>query len=194
MGKTALLVQDIQNGIVSRLASDEAANEYLARLAETVKAARQAGIRIIYVVVRFRPGYPEIHPLNAMFGPIAAAGGDAFTDGHASSQIHPLLAPHEGDVTVVKKRFSSFSGSDLDLVLKSLGVSHVVLTGLSTSGVVLSTVRQAADLDYKITVLEDMCADGDEEVHGVLMRKVFPRQAEVVTAEAWLGGLEGKDV
>lgn len=194
MGNTVLLVQDIQNGIVSRLASDESANEYLQKLAETVQAARQSGIRIIYVVVQFRPGYPEIHPLNAMFGPIAAAGGDAFTKGHPSSEIHPLLTPKEGDISVVKKRFSSFSGSDLDLVLRGLGVSHLVLTGLSTSGVVLSTVRQAADLDYKITVLEDMCADGDEEVHEVLMRKVFPRQAEVITAEAWLGGLEGKNV
>jgi nicotinamidase-related amidase len=54
-----------------------------------------------------------------------------------------------------------------------------------TSGVVLSTVRDAADRDYHLTVLEDLCLDPDDEVHRVLMRKVFPTQAEVMTAADW---------
>ena len=61
-----------------------------------------------------------------------------------------------------------------------MGVDTLLLAGVSTSGVVLSTVRDAADRDYRIYVIKDACADRDPEVHDVLMRKVFPRQAWVV--------------
>jgi nicotinamidase-related amidase len=95
------------------------------------------------------------------------------------------VAPLAGEITVTKRRVSAFAGSDLDVVLRSLGVDSLVLTGIATSGVVLSTLRQAADLDFKITVLHDGCADSDDEVHRVLTQKVFPRQASVVSAGEW---------
>jgi nicotinamidase-related amidase len=80
---------------------------------------------------------------------------------------------------------SAFTGSDLEVMLRSFEIKHLVLCGISTSGVVLSTVREAADKDYRITVLSDCCADRDEEVHRVLTTKIFPRQAEVITLEEW---------
>jgi nicotinamidase-related amidase len=58
-----------------------------------------------------------------------------------------------------------------------------------TSGVVLSTVRQAADLDYRLVVLSDACADTDTAAHEVLMGSVFPRQAEVQTVAEWAASL-----
>jgi len=61
----------------------------------------------------------------------------------------------------------------------------MVLAGIATSGVVLSTLREAADKDYRITVLSDGCADADEEVHRVLTTKVFLRQADVMTVDEW---------
>jgi nicotinamidase-related amidase len=90
---------------------------------------------------------------------------------------------------VTKRRVSAFAGSDLDFVLRAGGIDSLVLTGIATSGVVLSTLRQAADLDFELTVLSDACADGDEEVHRVLIEKVFPRQAAVITVADWAGGL-----
>lgn len=72
------------------------------------------------------------------------------------------------------------------MVLRAADVHTLVLTGISTSGVVLSTVRLAADLDYHLTVLEDGCLDADPEVHRVLTEKVFPRQAQVLTVDEWL--------
>jgi len=99
--------------------------------------------------------------------------------------VHPDIAPADGEVTVTKRRVSAFTGSDLEVVLRSFGIQHMVLTGIATSGVVLSTLREAADKDYKLTVIEDCCADGDEEVHRVLTTKVFPRQADVITLEDW---------
>jgi nicotinamidase-related amidase len=93
---------------------------------------------------------------------------------------------------VTKLRVSAFAGSDLAVVLRSGGTAHLVLAGIATSGVVLSTLRQAADLDYRLTVLADGCLDGDPEVHRVLMDKVFPRQAEITTIADWVAGLTGR--
>jgi len=90
------------------------------------------------------------------------------------------------DIVVVKRRVSAFTGSDLEVVLRGRGIGHLVLAGISTSGVVLSTVREAADKDYQLTVLKDICADVDPEVHAVLVDKVFPRQATVMTTEEWM--------
>ena len=102
-------------------------------------------------------------------------------------KIHPDVAPQQAEVTVVKRRISAFTGSDLEVVLRAKGIQHLILTGISTSGVVLSTTREAADKDYRLTILADCCADGDEEVHRVLTTKVFPRQAEVIGVEEWMG-------
>jgi nicotinamidase-related amidase len=99
------------------------------------------------------------------------------------------VAPRPGDVVVVKKRVSAFAGSDLGEVLRAGRVDTLVLTGIATSGVVLSTIRQAADLDFRLLVLADGCADADPEVHRVLTEKVFPRQAEVLTVDQWVDGL-----
>ena len=86
---------------------------------------------------------------------------------------------------VTKRRVSAFSGSDLEVVLRAQDISHLALCGIATSGVVLSTLREAADKDYQLTVLADCCVDSDEEVQRVLLTKVFPRQAEVIEVAAW---------
>jgi nicotinamidase-related amidase len=104
------------------------------------------------------------------------------------------VTPHEHDILVTKRRVSAFSGSDLDVLLRGPGVEKVVLYGMATTVAVLSTLRQAADLDYDVTVLEDLCLDVDSEAHRVLMEKVFPRQAAVLCAEAWLTGLGAANV
>ena len=86
---------------------------------------------------------------------------------------------------------ASFTGSDLEVLLRSRRVNRLVLTGIATSGVVLSTLREAADRDYELTVLADACADADDEVHRILIEKVFPRQALVMTVEEWAMALKG---
>lgn len=174
----ALLVMDVQKSIVDRYPDPD----YLARLREAIDAADAAGIPVIYVVVGFRPGYPEISPNNRIFGPIR--NNAAFSA--AGMEVHPAVAPRPGDIVVTKKRVSGFAGSDLEMVLRAGGIDSLVLTGIATSGVVLSTLRQAADLDFTLTVLSDGCLDADPEVHRVLTEKVFPRQAEVLTTGEWV--------
>jgi nicotinamidase-related amidase len=184
MKSTALLVMDVQRGIVDRFADDEG---YLPRLAAAVEAARGAGIGVIYVIVGFRAGYPEVSERNKSFA--AIAGTSRFGDGDPGSAIHPAVAPASGDVIVTKRRVSAFTGSDLEVVLRAGDIDSLVLSGIATSGVVLSTLRQAADLDYRLTVLADGCLDADPEVHRVLTGKVFPRQADVMSIADWATSL-----
>jgi nicotinamidase-related amidase len=184
MTSTALLIMDVQQGIVDRAGG---APEYLAALGGALMAARQAGIPVIYVAVGFRAGYPEVSPRNKSFGAIAGTG--RFADGDPAREVQPAVAPAPGDVVVTKRRVSAFAGSDLEVVLRAQGIGHLVLAGIATSGVVLSTLRQAADLDYQLTVLADGCLDADPEVHQVLLEKVFPRQAEVTSITGWTASL-----
>lgn len=174
---------DVQNAIVARFAADD----LLARLNRAISAARAAGVPVVYVRVAFRDGYPEVSPSNRTFSAIAGQGGYGLDDD--ATRIHPAVAPRPGDVVVLKKRVSAFAGSDLAEVLRAGGVDTLVLTGIATSGVVLSTIRAAADLDFRLVMLADGCADADPEVHRVLIEKVFPRQAEVLTVDAWAEGL-----
>ena len=137
MSRPVLLLMDFQHGIVERLGSPSVVDA----ADRAAKAARAAGIPVMFVRVAFRPGCPEAAESNVAFTAIAAQA------------------------------------------------DTLILAGIATSGVVLSTLRQAADLDYRITVLADACADADEEVHRVLTQQVFPRQALVTTTDEWIAAL-----
>ena len=180
---SALLVMDFQASIVESFSSDK--DGLLARTGELLRRCRARGMRVIYVVVGCRPGFPEVSPKNPTFGAIRQSG--RFGAGDPGVQIHAAVAPSPEDVIVTKHRVSAFAGTDLDMILRAGSIETIVLAGIATSGVVLSTLRHAADADYRIVVVEDCCSDRDPEVHRVLMEKVFPRQATVLRA----GELDG---
>ncbi|MFJ9411218.1 cysteine hydrolase family protein [Streptomyces sp. NPDC101393] len=178
---TALLVMDVQQDIVD-IADD--GSGYLPRLSRAIDGARAANIPVIYVVIALRPGFPEVGTRNRALTAIARAG--LFVEGHPGTEIHPEVAPRPGDVVVSKRRASAFSGSDLDVVLRARGIDSLVLTGIATSAVVLYTLCQANDLDFGLTVLSDACLDTDPEMHRVLIERLFPQWADVVTVDDWL--------
>jgi nicotinamidase-related amidase len=182
---SALLVMDFQTAIVEMIAAGSDA--LLARTTRVIDTARSAKMRIIYVVVAFRPGYPEVSPRHPSFGPIRETG--RFIEGSPGTEVHAAVAPKPGDVIVTKHRVSAFAGTDLEVILRAGGIETLVLTGIATSGVVLSTVRYASDADYRLVVVEDCCADRDPEVHRVLTEKIFPRQALVTTTDEWIASL-----
>ncbi len=177
---TALLVMDIQ-GATMKMAKDSAS--LLQSIGKAIQTARSLNMPVLYVVIGFRKGYPEVSPFNRSFSLLK--NGDRGFDTEEGMRPHADVAPEQGDIVITKKRVSAFAGSDLEVVLRSLGIKRLVLTGFATGGVVLSTLRAAADLDYTLTVLSDGCQDMDEEVHRVLMTKVFPRQAEVLPTDEW---------
>jgi len=84
-------------------------------------------------------------------------------------------------VVVRKTRVGAFSTTDLDNQPRSRGVDTLILAGISTSGVLLSTVRDASDRDYRVFVLADVSADPEPDVHDFLIQRIFPRQADVIT-------------
>jgi len=176
----ALLVMDVQNGIVQRFTEK---TEVMAPFGRAVTAARGAGIPVIFVRVAFRNGYPEVSAQNKSFAAIRGRGG--LTISEAATQIHESVAPRPDEPVVTKLRVSAFAGSDLEVILRSLRIDTLVLTGIATSGVVLSTLREAADKDYGLVVLSDACLDADPEVQRVLIEKLFPRQADVLTVAEW---------
>ena len=179
--KTALLVMDVQDATVKMLPDNTA---FIKSVSLAIQTARSNNIPVLYVVIGFRKGYPEINPNNKSFSAIRKDDSRSF-DTEEGARVHVSVEPQAGDIIITKKRVSAFTGSDLEVLLRSLGITHLVLTGIATSGVVLSTLREAADKDYTITVLSDCCADRDEEVHRVLTTKVFTRQAEVMKAAEW---------
>ncbi len=145
---TALLVMDFQTAIVDGFATDSKA--LLARTTDLLEAARAAGVMVVYVVVGFRPGYPEVNPQNQLFSGLKASG--RFVAGTEGAAIHPGVAPKADEVVVTKHRVGAFTSTDLEMILKAHHIETLILAGIATSGVVLSTVRQAADADYGLVI------------------------------------------
>jgi nicotinamidase-related amidase len=177
------MVMDVQNGIVERFSAAEA----LAPLQSAVQTARANRIPVIFVRVALRPGYVDVSSNNLSFSSLRERGGMLETD--FATQIWDGVRPEGEEVIVVKRRVSAFTGSGLDVVLRAQAIEHLILTGIATSGVVLSTLREAADRDFQLSVLSNACLDSDPEVHRVLLEKVFPRQAKVMTVAEWRNSL-----
>jgi len=184
--RTAVVIMDYQNDIVGGYPED-VRNELLARASRVLTAARSKDIPIIYIAVRFREGYPEISTRDAARRGIRQTG--RLVEGTPGAEILSEVAPQPGEVVVAKRRTGPFSTTDLNAVLNARGIETLVLMGVSTSGCVLSAVRWAADIDYRLIVVADCCADRDEEVQRVLTEKVFPRQATVVNSDEFIHAL-----
>ncbi len=183
---TALLAMDCQEGILGSLVPKEK-EKVLTNVKRAIKAARAAKIPVMYVVVQFREGYPEVSERNTLFKSIKES--KRLREGAPDSKICQELTPQPGEVVVTKKRTSAFSGSDLDALLRAKGIDTLVLTGVSSLGVVESTARFAFDMDYRIIVLRDCCSDRDPEAHEMAMKWVLPRISSVLSVSDFERGL-----
>jgi len=183
--RTAVLAMDCQTGIVTVYVKDQDA--FLARAANVLEHARRSGMCVIHVQVGFRPGLPEVSSRNSLFAAIKASPEHhKFFEGD-SGRIHPRLGPQPGDIVVTKHRVSAFHGTDLQVVLRAQEIDTLVLLGIATSGVVLSTLLEASDADYRAVVIRDCCADHDAELHSCLLERFFPKRGTVISAAQFLG-------
>jgi nicotinamidase-related amidase len=180
---SAALSMDYQSGIVSAYVKDEA---LIPRVAQVLRQARQLGMPIVHVNVGFRRNVPEASPRNMFLSAVKASVPHQRFFQNESGAIHPGIGPEESDLVVTKSRVSAFAGTDLDLLLRANDIHTLVLFGIATSGVVLSTVLDAADMDYRLFVVKDCCADLDPDLHTCLVYKVFQRQATVISADGLL--------
>jgi nicotinamidase-related amidase len=177
--RSAVLSLDVQRGVVSVYVKDE---RYVERVASVLSRARHARLPVIHVKVAFRPGVPEASPRNVFLSAVkASVPHQRFFQGD-SGAVHPDIGPADGDLVVTKSRVGAFSGTDLDLLLRAQAIDTLILFGIATSGVVLSTALQAADLDYRVVILKDCCADLDPDMHAFLVEKILPRQATVISS------------
>ncbi|GAA3904840.1 cysteine hydrolase [Streptomyces lacrimifluminis] len=149
-----------------------------------VDRARAAGIPVVYVIVGFSPGladWPETSPLFT-----EAADGDRLILGTWGTEVHESLKPLADEPVVAKRRVNPFLGTHLELILRARGVNTLLLTGVTTDLVILSTAREAHDRDFLVEVLEDATATSDPELHQAALT-LLRRTAEVTTVDAALG-------
>ena len=178
-----LLLMDFQNGILANY--PDAAPALLANALKALSAARDCGVNVGFVRVAFEEAdYASIPTSNKMFTSIVAV--KRFPAAAKDSQVADLIRPIAGEKIYRKVRVGAMSTTNLDKDLKEKNIDTLILCGIATGGVVLSTVRDASDKDYRIIVLKDACLDVDPQVHEVLVEKVFPRQATVTTVAEFI--------
>jgi nicotinamidase-related amidase len=176
--RTALVLMDFQPAVLGTVTESDTAM-LLANAETALTWARSAGLTVAHVRVAFQDAdYRAIPQRNRAFAPLQ--GGGMMADGSPECEIVESLRPQGDEIVVRKTRFGSFSTTNLSSRLREAGIESLILAGISTSGVVLSTVRDAADQDFQIYVLADACADGNPHVHSLLTEAVFPHQAYVI--------------
>jgi nicotinamidase-related amidase len=178
--KTALLTLDLQKGIFGFVSGSEA---IIPKAAQAVEFGRKQHYQIIHVGLGFSEGHPEISDADSPLKRVKQ--NNLFVKGTPSAEFHGAIARPD-ELVVYKQRISAFSENHLHLILRSRGIENLVLFGISTSGITLSTLRRAFDLDYRCIVIKDACFDADQEVHRVLTEKIFPTQATVTTADVFI--------
>jgi nicotinamidase-related amidase len=183
---TAVLAMDCQAGIVSVYVKE---GGFIERAAGVVKAARTAGMPVVHIQVGFRAGLPEISRRNKLFATIKDNPQHQKLFQGEAAAIHPALGPEPTDIVVTKHRVSGFKGTDLEMILRAKEIETLVLFGIATSGVVLSTLLEAGDADFNIAVISDCCADQDPELHTALLTRLYPRRGEVLTADEFVKAL-----
>ena len=183
--KTALLTLDFQKGVLGLVPG---ADGMIANAAKAVDFARQKQFLLIHVGLGFSAGHPEIPDTESRFKRIK--DNNLFVKGTPSADFHSALA-RPGDLLVYKQRVSAFTENELHLLLRARGIENLIFFGISTSGITLSTLRRASDLDFRCVVLHDACFDPDPEIHRVLAEKIFPTQATVLKVDEFIAAQAG---
>ena len=177
MARSLLLVMDMINDLISP--DGPGAGTYVPvlkergiveRLAETIAAARRAGVRVGYVRVGFSPDYRECPPGSPVFSRARDVG--LFKLGTWGTEVLSALAPEPGDFDIVKHRVSPFYGTSLEPILRARGIERLYLSGVSTNGVVHAGAREAHDRDYDCIVLADCCAGATTDEHETALKSM----------------------
>ncbi|TDE15682.1 cysteine hydrolase [Dyadobacter psychrotolerans] len=179
--ETALVLIEFQNDFTteggifhSAVKGVMDANNMLHNTADTVKAARVAGINIIYVPISFTSDYHEVtpKPYGIMKGVV---DNGAFKKDTWGTEFSEMLTPEKEDIIIEGKRsFCGFASTNLDFVLRSRGIKNVVLAGYLTNCCVESTMRTAYDKGYNVITLTDCCATLSQEEHDNALKSDFP--------------------
>ena len=180
---TAIVVMDFQPTILNTL---QDAGPLLVRVNKAIAATRAVGGTVATVRVAFTANDLAGFPKHSAMGRRMKSLADKVAADAPTTQIVPEIGVQQGDIAVRKIRVGPFLTTDLDAQLRKAGIDTVVFAGIHTSGCVLTGVRESHDLDYRVIVLSDGCADPDVEMHDFLVGKVFPKQSEVMTIDHYV--------
>lgn len=183
--RTALLVMDFENDVVHEdgafkdfgFAAMVKQNDVFSKTARLLDATRRSGVKVIYVSVKFRSGYPERPANGGLFG--ALVGASALVEGTWGAEIHQAVAPQEGEAVVTKRGVSAFYGSDLAPILTTAGIGTLLLSGVATNFVVEGTAREATDRGYDVVIVGDCCASVSQEAHDAALTVALPFLATI---------------
>ena len=183
--RTAILSMDCQAGIVSIYAKDDQ-DAFLTRVSSILDHARAKGMTIIHVKVGFRPGLPEVSSRNTLFSAVKSSAQHQKLFQEPLGAIPSVIAPKEDEIVITKHRISAFTGTDLAMILRANDIDTLILFGIATSGVVLSTLLEAADADFRPVVIKDCCVDLDSQLHDCLISRLFPARGSVTSAREFI--------
>ena len=170
---TALVLIDLQNGIVGMPTQPRSGAETLAAGMALAERFRAAGAPVVLVRVAFATDFADAPPSNV---DQPMRGRDAMPEGW--SELAPGLA-QPSDIVVVKRNWGAFHGTELDLQLRRRGVKTIVLGGIATNFGVESTAREAWQHGYDVVVAEDATSSVSVELHEMAVRHILPRLGRV---------------
>jgi nicotinamidase-related amidase len=173
--KTALVLIDLQQGIVGMPRAPHAADEVVRRAAELGRAFAAAGATIVRVRVAFAADFADQLKLP-VDAPMQRPPGGLPADW---SDFVPEIAALPKAIEITKRQWSAFHGTELDLQLRRRGITTIVLAGIATNFGVESTARDAWQHNYAVVVAEDATTSVDAELHRLAIEKILPRIARV---------------
>jgi biuret amidohydrolase len=195
--RTAMIVVDMENDFVAPGAPMEtpAGQQMLPTLKRALAFCRQRGIRIIYTTHAHRRDGCDMGLFDDLWPPIASRAG--LVDGESGIEIYPEIAPRGNDIVIKKHRYSAFYGTDLEIVLRGLGVDTVIITGVTTENCCHATARDAMFRDYKVVFLSDATGTFDypdvgqggmsaSEVHRATLVILSVSTADVMTTQEFM--------
>jgi biuret amidohydrolase len=196
--RTALIAVHLQNDIVGAqgafapfFRAEIERTRVLDTAASVLGSARQAGVKVIYTRVAFRPGHTDLVPNSPLLGMVAQ--NNCLVDGTPGADLAVETAPQSGDVVVTHTRVTGFQASELDVVLRAAGIDTLVFLGVATNVSVEGTARTASDLGYRTVVLSDACSAGSETAHQASLESLG-LLAEVVSSADFLAALNVRPV
>jgi nicotinamidase-related amidase len=176
---TALLLIDLQQGIVGRPFAPRSGGEVVQNAARLAAVFRAAGATVVLVRVAFHPDFKDF--LNV---PVDAPAG--FSPGALPAnwaEYSPEMGPQPGDVLITKRQWGAFHGTELDLQLRRREVRTLVVGGIITNIGVESTARSAYEHGYAQVLVEDAMTSSSAELHDFAVRHIFPRLGQVRSTE-----------
>lgn len=190
MEKTALIIIDMENGFINSEFAQciKMAKDTIPICSKVIFHARKQNIPVFFVNRIYRQDGSDVEHTRFKSW---YEGGRAMSDVCSkvlSYDNPPELSPEKGDYVIIKPRFSAFFMTELDLILRRLGIDTIVLIGTTTPNCIRTTCYDGISLDYNVVIIEDCCSSQTEEIQRANMYDMKNIGADIIKSEEFLNG------